>query len=183
MCRLWENGRCNWKASGCLWSVLLKHSKCYLSATKQCNDHFCHILHSKTYITLWHKSLLVAIRMRQLKIPGDFCNMKLLSLALVCERISQPGKYAGIAGMIDILQGLGVRSWFQLSFTLLMVIPSLKLRLFSPCYFCWQSYDVQAFGSWSPHSFHAHWAGAQLQELPPCSVTFLVNWAKNQRES
>ena len=86
------------------------------------------------------------------------------------KRISQPGKYAGIAGMIDILQGLGVRSWFQLSFTLLMVIPSLKLRLFSPCYFCWQSYDVQAFGSWSPHSFHAHWAGAQLQELTPRTV-------------
>ena len=51
-------------------------------------------------------------------------------------------------------------------------IHSSMFVLFSTVsYLLWRSFDVQAPGSWSPHPLHAHWAGAQLQELPPCSVT------------
>ena len=71
--------------------------------------------------------------------------------------LSFAGKYAGIAGMIDILQGLGVR-WDGLR---------LPVRFST---FCCKIIHLQTFGSWPSYSVHAHRACSQLQELSPRSV-------------
>ena len=50
------------------------------------------------------------------------------------------------------------------------IICFMFMRLSTVCYLYWPPFNIQALGSWPPYPVHAHWVGAQLQELPPCSV-------------
>ena len=146
MCRLWEDGRRKWKASGCLWWV----ANCPLSCNNKEDGN------QTWFVTKSFRSQATCVFA-----IWNLCHQGWFTL------FPQPGKYAGIAGMIDILQGLGVRSKILTSFMKSSIVVMTS------------TFNVQTAGSRSPHPVHAHWSGAQLQELTSCSVAegnFYIFW-------